>query len=46
LLFSFGFLYGGVRLVLARSNVIARQLLLASIIYLPSVFLLMLLDKK
>jgi protoheme IX farnesyltransferase len=46
LLFSFGFLYRGVRLVLARSNVIARQLLLASIIYLPSVFLLMLLDKK
>lgn len=44
--FSFGFLYGGVRLVLARSNAIARQLLLASIIYLPSVFLLMLLDKK
>jgi heme o synthase len=46
LLLSFGFLYSGVRLVLARSNAIARQLLLASIIYLPSVFLLMLLDKK
>jgi heme o synthase len=46
LLLSFGFLYGGVRLVLVRSNAIARQLLLTSIIYLPSVFLLMLLDKK
>jgi heme o synthase len=46
LLLSFGFLYSGVRLVLARSNAIARQLLFASIIYLPSVFLLMLLDKK
>lgn len=43
---SFGFLYDGVRLVLARSNAIARQLLLGSIVYLPSVFLLMLLDKK
>jgi heme o synthase len=46
LLLSFGFLYSGVRLVLARSNAIARQLLLVSIIYLPSMFLLMLLDKK
>ena len=40
------FLYCAARLALNRSNVIARQLLLASIIYLPSVFLLMLLDKN
>lgn len=33
------------RLAFFRSNVVARQLLLASIIYLPSVFLLMLLDR-
>jgi len=46
LLLSFGFLYCGARFVIHRSNAIARQLLLASIIYLPSVFLLMVLDKK
>ena len=40
------FLYCAARLGLNRSNVIARQLLLASIIYLPSVFLLMLLDRN
>jgi protoheme IX farnesyltransferase len=45
LLLSFGFLYCGARFVIHRSNAIARQLLLASIIYLPSVFLLMVLDK-
>jgi heme o synthase len=40
------FLCSAARLALNRSNVIARQLLLASIIYLPSVFLLMLLDRN
>jgi protoheme IX farnesyltransferase len=45
-LLGLAFLYCAARLALHRSNVIARQLLLASIIYLPSVFLLMLLDRK
>jgi protoheme IX farnesyltransferase len=40
------FLYRSARLAFNRSNVTARQLLLASIIYLPSVFLLMLLDRN
>jgi len=40
------FLYCSTRLAFNRSNVIARQLLLASIIYLPSIFLLMLLDRN
>jgi protoheme IX farnesyltransferase len=39
-------LFYAVRLAVDRSNRAARQLLLASIVYLPSVFLLMLLDKK
>ena len=38
--------YCAARLAFNRSNVIARQLLLTSIIYLPSVFLLMLLDRN
>ena len=40
------FLYCSARVAFSRSNVVARQLLFASIIYLPSVFLLMLLDKN
>jgi protoheme IX farnesyltransferase len=40
------FLYCAARFASSRSNVVARKLLLASIIYLPSVFLLMLLDKN
>ena len=40
------FLYFAARLSFSRSNAIARQLLLASIIYLPSVFWLMLLDRN
>jgi heme o synthase len=40
------FLYCAARLAFDRSNAHARQLLLASIIYLPSVFLLMLLDRN
>jgi heme o synthase len=40
------FLYCAARFASSRSNVVARKLLLASIIYLPSIFLLMLLDKN
>jgi heme o synthase len=39
------FLYCASQLALHRSNVVARRLLFASILYLPSVFLLMLLDR-
>jgi protoheme IX farnesyltransferase len=46
LLLSFGYLYFGARSVLQRSNAVARQLLLASVSYLPTVLLLMLLDKR
>ena len=45
LLLSGGFLYYGAQLALRRSNPPARRLLFASIIYLPLVFLLMMLDK-
>ena len=44
-LLGFGFFYCGVCLVFAQSNAAARRLLLASILYLPSVFLLMLLNR-
>ena len=40
-----GFFHYGVRLALSRSNVSARRLLFASIIYLPLVFGLMMVDK-
>jgi heme o synthase len=40
------FSYFAARLALSRSNATARQLLLASIVYLPSVFLLLLLDRN
>ncbi len=40
------FLYCATQLAFYRSNVIARQLLFASIIYLPSTFLLILLDRN
>jgi protoheme IX farnesyltransferase len=39
------FLYFGARLVLGKSNVTARWLLFASILYLPLVFVLLVLDK-
>jgi protoheme IX farnesyltransferase len=39
------FLFYAVRLAFNRSNIVARQLLLASIVYLPSVLLLILLDR-
>ena len=40
------FLYYSAHFVFRRSNVAARQLLTASIVYLPLVFMLMTLDKK
>jgi protoheme IX farnesyltransferase len=45
LLLSSSFFCYGARLALRRSNAMARQLLFASIIYLPLVFVLMVLDK-
>ena len=43
---SSGFLCFGAQLALRKSNLAARQLLFASIIYLPLVFVLMVLDKR
>jgi heme o synthase len=40
-----GFFYSSGRLAFRRSNTTARRLLLASIVYLPAVFVLMVLDK-
>jgi heme o synthase len=40
------FSYYGARLAFRRSNVAARQLLVASIVYLPAAFVLMMLSKK
>src|ERR1700758_391294 len=45
LFLGLGFSYQALRLVFHRSNAVARRLLLSSIIYLPSLFLLMLFDK-
>ena len=45
LLLSLSFLYFAGRLAVIRSNAAARQLLLASVIYLPSVFVLQALTK-
>jgi heme o synthase len=45
LVLSGTFLFFGAELAIRRSNVAARRLLLASILYLPSVFVLMVLDK-
>lgn len=45
LFFSICFLYCGVQLALRKTNVAARRLLLASIIYLPMVFLWMVLAR-
>ncbi|HLI35156.1 MAG TPA: heme o synthase [Terriglobia bacterium] len=39
------FVYCGVRLAISRSNSVARRVLLASVIYLPLVYALMMLDK-
>ncbi len=45
LVLGLGFLRYGARLALARSNALAKQLLLASVVYLPLIFALMMLDK-
>jgi protoheme IX farnesyltransferase len=45
LILSSGFLYCAARLALHKSNAAARRLLFASIIYLPILFVLMVLDK-
>ncbi len=44
-LFSVGFLYCAGQLAFRRTNTAARRLLLASILYLPLVFVLMVLDQ-
>jgi heme o synthase len=46
LLLGASFLYSGMRMVLCKSNMAARRLLTASIIYLPSIFVLMLLSRR
>jgi protoheme IX farnesyltransferase len=43
---SLGFFFYSARLAFRRSNVAARRLLMASIMYLPLVFFLMVLDKR
>ena len=45
LILGSGLLYYGVRLARQRSNSLARQLLMASVVYLPVVFALLILDK-
>ena len=45
LFFSLCFFYCGLQLTLCRTNIAARRLLLASILYLPAVFVLLVLDK-
>ena len=45
LVLGFGFLHYGMRLATNRSNSLARRLVLASIVYLPLVFALMMVDK-
>ena len=45
LLLSSSFFYYGARLALRRSNAMARRLLFVSILYLPVVLVLMMLDK-
>jgi protoheme IX farnesyltransferase len=46
LILSLAFCYCGASFAVHRSNVAARQLLTASIVYLPAVFVLMMLNKK
>jgi protoheme IX farnesyltransferase len=40
-----GFLYYGARMAAQRTNFLARQLLMASILYLPLVFALLMMDR-
>jgi len=44
-LFGLAFLFCGARLARSRSNALARRLVLASVIYLPLLFALMMVDK-
>jgi heme o synthase len=46
IMLSLGLLYYSARLAYQRSNTAARKLLMASIVYLPLVLLLMVLDKR
>jgi len=46
LVLSSAFFYYGLRLAISRTNALARRLLFASIIYLPLLFALMVLDKR
>ena len=41
-----GFLYFGVRMAAQRTNALAKQLLMASIVYLPLVFALLMFDRR
>jgi len=41
-----GFLYYGARMAARRTNVLAKQLLMASIVYLPLVFALLMFDRR
>jgi heme o synthase len=41
-----GFLYCGVRMAVRRTNVLARQLLMASIVHLPLVLALLMFDQR
>jgi protoheme IX farnesyltransferase len=45
LVLGLGFFHFGMRLALQRSNSLARRLVLASIVYLPLVFGLLMVDK-
>ena len=45
LVLGFGFLHYGMRLAFHRSNSLARRLVLASVVYLPLVFALLMVDK-
>jgi protoheme IX farnesyltransferase len=40
------FVHTGARLAASRSNILARRLLLASVVYLPLVFALLMIDKR
>jgi len=40
-----GFLYYGARLAARRTNILAKQLLMASIVYLPLVLALLMFDR-
>lgn len=45
IILGIGFLYYACRLAISRSNLVARRVLLASVIYLPLLFILMMVNK-